>query len=141
MKKGSYCILFRLTEAVTVETKGRKRFKLKRGLYGYAGSAMGSGGVEKRVERHLRREKKPHWHLDFLTVTPSFKAEKVLVFYGKNVECEVARALSKIGKAVPGFGSSDCKCESHLIELKDLKEAEDVLKALGAVLYHKGQNG
>ncbi len=36
----------------------------------------------------------------------------------RNLECELAKAIRSIGsREVPGFGSSDCGCSSHLFRL------------------------
>ena len=37
----------------------------KKGFYAYIGSAM--KGWRKRIERHIRKEKKKRWHIDYLT--------------------------------------------------------------------------
>ncbi|WP_246660633.1 DUF123 domain-containing protein [Nitratireductor sp. XY-223] len=38
------------------------------GLYVYAGSARGPGGLRSRLKRHFARQKAIHWHVDQLTV-------------------------------------------------------------------------
>lgn len=36
----------------------------------------------------------------------------------KRMECRIAKAMTKAGgKAVAGFGCSDCRCRSHLFRL------------------------
>jgi len=89
---------------------------LPAGHYVYAGSAYGTGGLKARLSRHLRRGKKPHWHIDHLTA----KAEAITAFAvaGGN-ECALVRSLLESGQyrqPLPGFGSSDCRtCISHLL--------------------------
>ncbi|WP_297498543.1 DUF123 domain-containing protein, partial [Thermococcus sp.] len=61
--KGSYFLVIRLRGDKTVKTRARE-FSLRKGYYVYVGSAMNS--LEKRVERHFAREKKLHWHIDYL---------------------------------------------------------------------------
>ncbi|WP_457754764.1 GIY-YIG nuclease family protein [Thermovibrio ammonificans] len=133
--KGSYCLIFRLTESTEVETKGGKRFTLEAGIYCYAGSAFGPGGVEARVSRHLRREKKLKWHIDFVTTLRCFEPEVVAVLEGKRAECLIAGELSKLGEPVKGFGSTDCKCPSHLIKLESPQSAYRLLEKLGAKIH------
>jgi len=47
------------------------------------------------------------------------KIEKVILFpqKRKNEECKLAKRISKKGKPIKNFGSSDCKCKSHLIKI------------------------
>ncbi|MGB9617311.1 MAG: DUF123 domain-containing protein, partial [Desulfomonilaceae bacterium] len=37
------------------------------GYYVYLGSAKQYGGIESRVNRHLKKNKKLRWHIDYLT--------------------------------------------------------------------------
>lgn len=87
-----------------------------KGDYAYVGSAMNS--LEKRIERHARKEKKMFWHVDYLLSSPAAELQKVFAKHsGKKEECETANAIAKIGLPVPGFGCSDCKCRSHLFKI------------------------
>jgi sugar fermentation stimulation protein A len=46
-----------------------------------------------------------------------FKALPMLSY--RNLECDLAAELAALGgEPVPRFGSSDCKCESHLYYFK-----------------------
>jgi sugar fermentation stimulation protein A len=66
------------------------------------------------VERHLRRRKRFHWHIDYLrdradscTALP-FRASE-------DLEHDLASALDRIADwSIPRFGSSDCRCPTHL---------------------------
>ena len=83
------------------------------GYYCYVGSAR--AGLRARLERHLRREgKRRRWHIDYLREL----AEPVaaLCWTGRGVgECELSRRVRALAdEAVAGFGSSDCRCASHL---------------------------
>lgn len=86
------------------------------GLYAYVGSAQTN--LEQRIKRHLRKEKRLFWHIDYLL--DSDAAEVVKVLYkdaGKTGECAVANALGEKGAPVDGFGCSDCDCRSHLFQI------------------------
>ena len=111
----TYCLLIRVRKDVCVKTR-KKNFKLEKGLYLYVGS--GKRGLEKRLERHLKRKKKLFWHIDFLLDHPQAEIEKI--FLSPLEECELAKKVSKSGIPVSGFGSSDCKCESHLFRVQTL---------------------
>lgn len=84
-----------------------------RGRYVYVGSAQWN--LEKRVERHLRKEKKIFWHIDYLLGSKWSRIEKVFFKQAdKSEECVLANELGSLGDPVAGFGCSDCRCQSHL---------------------------
>jgi sugar fermentation stimulation protein A len=86
------------------------------GTYVYVGSAQ--RGLEARVARHFRSQKRNHWHVDYLLSARGVTLTRALWTEGeKCVECEAARALATTATAAPGFGSSDCACPGHLFRL------------------------
>lgn len=90
----------------------------ERGLYAYVGSAQ--NGLERRVQRHLRKAKKKFWHIDDLLDDDAVRIVKI--FYKeaeKSEECKIARKLSEKGVAVGRFGCSGCGCVSHLLRIAD----------------------
>ena len=94
-----------------VGSLGRIRFE--RGYYTYVGSAR--RGMRSRVARHLAREKKKRWHIDWLTTQPGVVPIAVASTMLTGLECSIAAALSsRAGMRVDCFGCSDCECESHL---------------------------
>lgn len=129
--KGSYILLVELATEKNVLIGKLGYLFLPKAFYAYVGSAM--NGLEARLARHLRKEKGLHWHIDYL-----LKEAKLLEIIlcpsepfapchsegtkrpknptqGKlQVECFLAQALAKEFQSIPGFGSSDCKCQSHL---------------------------
>ncbi len=114
--KGSYVLLIRLTEEQTITTGRLKADYFPRGYYAYVGSAM--GGFKSRLNRHLRSDKKPHWHIDYLLEKAVIR-RIILCETEDRVECAIAQALSCRFDAIPGFGSSDCRCRSHLFFAAD----------------------
>ncbi len=70
---------------------------------------MGSAPSPKRLERHLRTEKKLFWHIDYFLEKAHIR--KIYIAEGEK-ECKVAQKMNLPG--VKGFGCSDCKCPSHL---------------------------
>lgn len=117
--KGTYALVLHLEsrEEITVGKLGT--FGFPTGYYLYLGSALGPGGLEARLYRHRRRDKKLHWHIDYLLE----HAQLVEVWSAAStarLEClwaQAARQLPDGETPVPGFGSSDCRCPSHLIRL------------------------
>jgi len=109
--KGSYVLLIELPEEQTITIGSLKAIYFPRGYYAYVGSAM--GGFKSRLNRHLKSNKKPHWHIDYLLEKASI-SEIIICETKDRIECAVAQVLSLQFDSIPGFGSSDCKCHSHL---------------------------
>ena len=108
--KGSYILLIELENDKEIQISKLGDIFFKKGFYVYIGSAL--NGLEQRITRHLRDDKKNHWHLDYLLKNAKVNS----VYYKENnqkEECKIAKSFSKL-KPVSGFGCSDCKCKSHL---------------------------
>jgi Uri superfamily endonuclease len=71
------------------------------------------GGYKSRLTRYLKENTKQHWHIDYLLMKASIK-NLILCEAEERIECTIAQALNHRFKSIPGFGSSDCKCKSHL---------------------------
>ena len=109
--KGSYILLIRLPEAQTMTIGSLSGIYFPQGYYAYVGSAL--GGVESRVNHHLNQSKRRHWHIDYLL--PKASITDIIIGESEDrVECAIARSLSAQFDSIPGFGSSDCRCTSHL---------------------------
>ncbi len=114
---GAYLILMKLETDKTIAVGKLGTLTFTRGYYVYTGSAKRN--LSKRIKRHLTKKKKAfHWHIDYL----SAEADSLISFplyTGKDIECPLARDLEKIADtSIPGFGSSDCSCPSHLFHFK-----------------------
>jgi sugar fermentation stimulation protein A len=110
---GNYLILLELPKSRRVETGALGTIGFQKGWYVYSGSARKN--LSARISRHLRKTgKKKHWHIDYLTpYAGRIKAFPVMSY--RNLECELAGELERLGgKPVENFGSSDCRCASHL---------------------------
>lgn len=116
---GTYVLLMRLAEPCRLTVGRLGTFELAAGWYAYVGSAHGPGGLTARVGRHLRRDKKPHWHVDALTAAAPVQAVWLRAS-GERLECIWARrlaALQGVHTPVPGLGASDCRCRTHLFRI------------------------
>lgn len=118
--RGTYCVVANLCERSRIRIGSLGLAEFPPGIYVYIGSAL--SGIENRVSRHRSTKKKRRWHIDYFLD----KAEVVSVIAipsdRKSIECDVATALMTCEDAsVPleRFGSSDCKCRSHLIFFGD----------------------
>lgn len=114
---GSYVLVTSVSRDTLLTVGQLGIFRFEPGFYCYCGSAMGPGGLDARLSRHLRRRKKAHWHVDYLlqraVVVEIWKAHST-----RRLECLYAHALINMSGAhvsVPGFGSSDCDCPAHLV--------------------------
>ena len=109
---GVYLLIIHIANRKVIKPGSLGEITLEPGYYIYAGSALKN--LEKRITRHLRKFKKKHWHIDFLTSA----AERIKAYpirTTKRLECGLARAVAETAdNFIPGFGSSDCKCGSHL---------------------------
>lgn len=110
---GNYLILLHIPEEQALVVGSLGTITFAPGWYVYAGSARKN--LSQRISRHLRKiGKKNHWHIDYLTpATRTIQALPILSY--RNLECDLAQSLRELGgREVPGFGSSDCHCGSHL---------------------------
>lgn len=74
-------------------------------------------GLVARIVRHLRSDKKRHWHIDYFLEHAQIK--ELWTHQGKDrFECvwaQAALALPNARVIAPRFGSSDCTCPTHLL--------------------------
>ena len=77
----------------------------------YTGGARRA--IEARIERHLSKVKKFHWHIDYLLGADGVCVRKV--FRHAEDECTVNQQVHG-SVLTKGFGASDCRsgCVSHL---------------------------
>jgi Uri superfamily endonuclease len=115
MDKGIYCLVFHNPDC-TIMVGALGEIAFRKGWHIYVGSALGTGGL-KRVDRHIalseEKNKRPKWHVDYLSTSEVFPLRyAVTAVTPLRLECLVASALG--GESIPGFGCSDCYCDSHL---------------------------
>ena len=110
--RGSYLLIVEISRKTRVQAGGLAARHFPKGYYVYAGSAMRD--LSARLARHQRKTKMLRWHIDYLTA----KADGVIALpirSSERLECGIAEALSAIlGPGPRGFGSSDCRCATHL---------------------------
>jgi Uri superfamily endonuclease len=116
--KGSYLLVARIGKDCRMRIGCLGKICFRRGYYCYVGSAFGPGGLESRVGRHRRtcKEKRGNlrWHIDYFLANPNVSLHKVMTT-SRRIECRISKSVSsKSDGIVPGFGCSDCRCESHL---------------------------
>lgn len=118
--KGVYCLLINCRKSQSIRIGKFGIIDFTKGFYLYIGSAL--NGIEKRVSRHLGRKKNNFWHIDYFLSNRYVNIDCVYCLESnKKMECNIAEKAGTIAKPVMGFGSSDCKCKSHLFFVCDRK--------------------
>ncbi len=107
----TYQLLIEVQQPVTLTIGKLGSFDFPAGHYFYTGSAKRN--IEARIARHLAKDKKLRWHIDYLLNSTCAIVTKVERF--AEAECEInQKTLGAI--LFPRFGASDCHagCISHL---------------------------
>ncbi len=114
--RGSYLLILEIAHSRNVDVGALGKILFQKGYYVYTGSARVN--LTKRIERHLRRRKQFHWHIDYLRDRAE-SCKALPVRSNSDLEHDMANALGKLADwTIPRFGSSDCKCPTHLFGFK-----------------------
>ena len=118
MNRGTYCLILRVDEPRTVQIGKLGRGFFSEGYYVYVGSAL--NGLEQRVARHLSQLKKKHWHVDYLLEYAKIIGTRKIHSVNRR-ECTLSEKVGNISQGIPmqKFGSSDCRCTTHLYFFPD----------------------
>ena len=117
--KGIYCLIINVEKKIKLEVGALGEITFKKGNYIYVGSAQ--SGLENRIKRHFKKNKKKYWHVDYLLADKNVRIERYLYKkVGKKEECGIACFLALFEEPVKDFGCSDCNCKSHLFRIKKL---------------------
>ena len=117
LKEGSYVLIIELKSCIRLMVGKLGGFDFPAGWYAYAGNAYGRGGLQSRLRHHLRGARRPHWHVDYLGA----KGDIQEIWYGRgrhygeHLWTACLRSMPHATVVAPGFGSSDCRCETHLV--------------------------
>ena len=140
---GVYIMVMHLDHELDLEIGSKGMMHFNAGYYMYVGSAKAN--LTKRIERHKRKRKKMHWHLDYfrghcemIAAVPIRTSGWPLKSWSLthepypsmpscpdpdvdvSVECALADAVRAIAVwDVPKFGCSDCDCTSHLFGMTE----------------------
>lgn len=113
---GIYQLLIYMPQKNFIRVGKRGSFEFPAGYYVYTGSAK--KGLKARISRHLKEDKRKFWHIDYLL--PHARIKEIVIHPQKS-ECDWNGRLARLKEAripVQGFGSSDCKCVTHLLYFK-----------------------
>ncbi len=115
-KPGTYALVFFSSSQEKIQVGKLGAVELRTGFYVYAGSAFGPGGLAARVGRHEKISKTARWHIDYLRPHLCLGEAWLTNDTEKREHCW-AEVLAQWGRSeipLAGFGSSDCRCQSHL---------------------------
>jgi sugar fermentation stimulation protein A len=113
--RGSYLLVLKMEKGKTITIGKMGNMEIPQGYYIYVGSAMAN--LTARLERHRRLRKNLHWHIDYLRAAADFHSV-LPIRSSVSLECALAGKIKEITeRTIPGFGSSDCSCPSHLFAL------------------------
>ena len=133
LRKGCYILFIRFKKEILIKIGALGTHQILKGVYAYVGSAKGPGGLEARVGRHFKKNKRVKWHIDYLTVRPECFLEGVVMIESETLkERELVELLENIGgtHTIKGFGNSDDKSTvSHLLYFGNIG-LEEICKGL-----------
>ncbi|MEA5536808.1 GIY-YIG nuclease family protein [Crocosphaera sp. XPORK-15E] len=113
---GTYCLVFHCSTSSPVTIGKLGTYQIKPGYYCYIGSAFGQGGLKSRITRHLKINKRHHWHLDYLraSLTPLELLYSTDTMKREHQWAELLLKDEHSNIPIKKFGSSDCDCPAHL---------------------------
>lgn len=118
--KGVYVLLITVNEPTLVRIRSLGLTFFDKGNYAYVGSAQNN--LANRIARHLEKDKVEFWHIDYLLAPCSVDVTSVFTKKAsRHEECTIAERLGSLGKRIEGFGSSDCRCPSHLFMIEEAR--------------------
>ncbi len=115
-EKGNYILQMELRGSAEIAIGAARKHTFIAGFYLYIGSAYGGGGMQSRINRHLDKEKKLHWNIDYLTNRANIVSVWTIT-PPASIEHTIAARIFKnniLTAAMERFGSADCNCATHL---------------------------
>ena len=127
---GIYTLVISLSREICLNVGKLSQQRFPKGHYTYTGSALGKGALslKRRISRHIQKEKRNFWHIDFLLANENATVTTVVAAKtNEKSECKLNSYTKTERRArilVKGFGASDCRenCGSHLLFCPDITE-------------------
>ncbi len=133
--RGVYSLLLCIPEDTSISIGNRPKEIYEQGYWVYVGSARGKGStsLENRLRRHFRKDKKLHWHIDYLLLQKITIVDAIWSESDDDLECSLVTGLLATEEYIPGpkgFGAGDCTrgCISHLLRYSGLCNPIDSLR-------------
>ena len=133
---GTYALVLYCRISRKVKVGKRGFISLIPGYYIYVGSAFGPGGLRARVQRHIRKSTKKHWHIDYI----KWFTRPLEIWYSYNPMirehqwAEIFNRSKQTRILMKGFGSSDCTCTTHLFFQKTRPQSRIFVKKVQAAI-------
>ncbi len=133
-----YILFIRVSQKKRIVIGSLGRIAFKKGTYLYIGRAKTNFAA--RVARHYRKKKKLFWHIDYLLSQKGVEIKEAWASSGLK-ECKLAQKISLLpsSRLIRSFGSSDCRCPSHLFYTNKESEVKTLLKELNFEKYVIGK--
>lgn len=127
----TYCFVMFLSTDQRIQIGQRGEIFFQSGFYAYVGSAKKN--PSSRINRHWLGIGKKKWHIDYLRAEA--KPHSMWVFRQTMLEeCHLAEYFRKFGfDSISNFGSSDCRCPSHLFYSSNGSNFESLLRECSPV--------
>ncbi|HIC87065.1 MAG TPA: GIY-YIG nuclease family protein [Aquificae bacterium] len=107
---GTYILILKVSDNILL-----RHWKIKKGFFAYVGSAK--NGLSKRLSRHLKKEKRLFWHIDYLLDEKKVDIYEIYISK-KQIEKVVAKLFERLYDPVVGFGNGDNKSvKGHLFKI------------------------
>jgi Uri superfamily endonuclease len=139
-RPGTYVLVLSSRSTDLIQIGRLSALRLQSGIYVYVGSALWPGGVRARLAHHLKLSRRPHWHIDYLRAHTRVE-EICYCLDTRRLEHVWAKRIGLAeGASVPlvGFGSTDCRCESHLFFFERRPSRKRFRQVLGRVNTNAG---
>jgi Uri superfamily endonuclease len=122
-------LIIQVDKKVDVNVGALGKLTFEKGFYAYVGSAQTN--LEQRIKRHLAKEKRLFWHIDYLLNDNAVRIVKVLYKQADQTEeCNLAKVIGEKGKPIGSFGCSDCNCKSHLFRIENYCFLQESMRML-----------
>jgi len=136
--KGSYLLILESSSHAVITIGKKGCLTLHPGFYVYIGSALGPGGLRARVSRHSDRDKKQHWHIDYLR--PYLQLSAVCYCAcSERLEDAWSQQVGAWPEAeVPmkGFGATDRLMSTHLYYFNKRPETANLMTLGGGEIHY-----
>jgi Uri superfamily endonuclease len=140
-RPGTYTLILSSTIEKPINIGKLATLQLKHGYYVYIGSAFGPGGLKARIKHHLNPSSRPHWHIDYLR--PTLNLREIWYTFDQTRRehqwAEIHAVTRNARMPLPGFGSSDCRCLSHLFFYKSKPSGTYFRRKIHARLENHGR--
>jgi Uri superfamily endonuclease len=138
---GTYALILACVTETRLRIGKLGTIHLQPGYFVYVGSAFGPGGLSARLSHHRRPIIRPHWHIDYLR--PATILNEIWLTYDPSSrEHQWADLFARIKHGsipLPGFGSTDCSCGSHLFFFRDRPSIQLFRRHIGARMPSHGK--